>query len=196
MQADKKTISLLIPSLLILILSGCSLPDGPVKLIFPPNSAAPQQSRSVEKRFQESASKGPSIIDSAIELSQKYAKLSEETALLRQKKQNLTSENLRLRNQATNLQGQLHQAQKELTEANDLLIEMRIELNNWKVDILGFRDEIREADTEQLKALIKILEVLGGEIKAKSAHDQQAGSPAISPPRSGRSRPQQTINFR
>ncbi len=94
------------------------------------------------------------------------------------------------------VKSQVARLNKELAEANDTLIEMRIELNNWKVDILGFRDEIREADTEQLKALIKILEVLGGEIKAKSAHDQQAGSPAISPPQSGRSRPQQTINFR
>ena len=53
-------------------------------------------------------------------------------------------------------------------QANDLLIEMRIELNNWKTNILGFRDEMRDAEKEQLKALIRILTVLGGEIEPQS----------------------------
>ena len=57
------------------------------------------------------------------------------------------------------------QTKKELTQANELLIEMRIELNNWKTNILGFRDEIRDTEKAQFEALLKILEVLGGEIE-------------------------------
>jgi len=54
------------------------------------------------------------------------------------------------------------------------MIEMRIELNNWKTNILGFREEMRDADTAQLQALLRILNILGGEIKAESAQHENA----------------------
>ena len=56
---------------------------------------------------------------------------------------------------------------------------MRIELNNWKIDILGFRDEIRDAETAQLEALLKILKVLGGEVKTKSAQAEDTSSTTV-----------------
>jgi hypothetical protein len=56
-----------------------------------------------------------------------------------------------------------------LSEANGLLIEMRVELNNWKSDILGFRDEMRNAETAQLETLLRILKVLGGQVTTESA---------------------------
>jgi len=52
-------------------------------------------------------------------------------------------------------------------------------LNNWKTDILGFRDEMRDAETAQLEALLKILKVLGGEVKTKSAQSQDSSSTAV-----------------
>jgi predicted nucleic acid-binding Zn-ribbon protein len=88
--------------------------------------------------------------------------------VLRQENQELMAENRRFKDRIAVLEPQLKQAKKELNEANDLLIEMRIELNNWKADILGFRNEIRNADKAQLKALLRILEVLGGEVKLAS----------------------------
>ena len=57
---------------------------------------------------------------------------------------------------------------------------MRIELNNWKSNILGFRDEMRNADNAQLDALVKILEVLGGQAKADSPIDLNALSTTTS----------------
>ncbi len=60
------------------------------------------------------------------------------------------------------------------------MIEMRIELNNWRTDILGFRDEMRDADTTQLQALLRILKILGGEVKEESAQNENAGSAAVS----------------
>jgi chromosome segregation ATPase len=101
-------------------------------------------------------------------LSQKYAKLSEQHDTLRQQKNQLDTQNRSLSEQVTDLEAKLQQTQKELNEANDLLIEMRIELNNWKTNILGFRDEMRDAEKEQLNALIRILTVLGGEIEPQS----------------------------
>jgi predicted nucleic acid-binding Zn-ribbon protein len=109
-------------------------------------------------------------------LSEKYARLSEQAVVLQQKTKDLIAENHRLKTQLTTSQAELNQTQKELTEANDLLIEMRIELNNWKIDILGFRDEIRNADKAQLETLLKILKILGGEVKnSKVASANQPG---------------------
>ena len=52
-------------------------------------------------------------------------------------------------------------------------------MNNWKTDILGFRDEIRDAETAQLEALLKILKVLGGEVKTKSAQGEDKSSTTV-----------------
>jgi hypothetical protein len=55
---------------------------------------------------------------------------------------------------------------------------MLIELNNWKTDVIGFREEIRAADRAQLEALLKILKVLGGEPGAESVPGEQQGPSA------------------
>ena len=168
MQANKKIILFLIVSVLIFLLAGCTVLQEPVEVVHKPDSTEGQQSSTLSKRFQESTSKGPTAVESAIELSEKYARLSEEMAVLWQKNQELIAENRRLEDRLIPCEAQLKQTQKELAEANDLLIEMRIELNNWKTDILGFRDEMRDADKAQLETLLKILKILGGEVKNKS----------------------------
>jgi seryl-tRNA synthetase len=175
MQTNKKIIAFLIPPVLILLLSSCQIPDGPVKIIFPPDPAEKQQhsdGTGVGKRFQESTPQGPTAVESAIELSEQYAKLSEQAVVLQQKNRELIAENNRLKTQFTSCLAELKQTQKELTEANDLLIEMRIELNNWKSDILGFRNEMRDAEKAQLETLLKVLKILGGEVKAESDQNQ------------------------
>jgi hypothetical protein len=107
---------------------------------------------------------GPTAIESAIALSDKYAKLSEEATALRQSKQTLETENQKLATDLKNCQAQSEQAQKELTQANDLLVQTRLELNNWKNDVLGFRGEMRDAEKAQLETLYKILKLMGGEV--------------------------------
>ncbi len=168
MQSNKKIILLTTQILLIPLLSSCQVPDGPVRIVFPPKPAPGKPADSVSTRFQEPVPKGPTAVESAIELSHKYAKLSEQYNTLRQQKNQLDTQNHSLKEQAADLKAKLQQTQKELNEANDLLIEMRIELNNWKTNILGFRNEMRDAEKEQLKALIRILTVLGGEIEPQS----------------------------
>ena len=127
----------------------------------------------VARRFQDPAADGPTPVESAIELSKKYAALSEQASQLKVENQELTKENNQLKQQVAALGAEADQAQKELAEANDLLIEMRVELNNWKTDVLGFRDEMRQADKVQLEALLKILKVLGGEPTAESDSNSQ-----------------------
>ena len=129
---------------------------------------------SMANRFSENSYEKTTPVDSAIELSGKYAALSNEAAELKQNNRSLAEQNSLLKQKADELNKQLLQTQKELTEANDLLINMRVELNNWKTNVIGFRDEIRQVDSEQLKALIKILELLGGEVKTRPTDNAQA----------------------
>ncbi len=133
-----------------------------------------QQNRQdmIAKRFPGPTLQGRTVVESAIELSEKYAKISEEALVLRERNQNLVDENRKFKEQSSRFEADLKKTQKELAEANDLLIEMRVELNNWKMDVLGFRNEIRQAETAQLEALLKILRVLGGEITAESTSSE------------------------
>ena len=179
MQVNKRTMFFLIPSLLVFLLSGCLLPQKSAEVVSLSDFTERRSSNSVAKRFQESAPQGPTAVESAIELAKKHAELSEEMVVLRQKNQGLIAENSRFKERLVTLEPKLQQTQKELAEANDLLIEMRIELNNWKTDILGFRDEMRGAEKTQLEALLKILNVLGGEVKTESAKQGQSGSSAV-----------------
>jgi chromosome segregation ATPase len=187
MQSNKKTILLMISLMPIFLLSNCVSVQEPLDVTVLSDSMAQpsspksetQQNESVAKRFQESASQKSTVVASAMELSQKHAKLSEEAAVLRQENKDLTARNQQLKDQLVTLEAQLKQAQTELREANDLLMTMRIELNNWKTDILGFRDEMRDAETAQLEALLKILRVLGGEVKTKSAQAEDTSSATV-----------------
>jgi len=181
MQTNKKTILLMILLVPIFFLSNCVSVQEPLKVAARSDSTEKQQSASVAKRFQESASQiqNPTVVASAMELSKKHVILSEQAAVLRQQNRDLIVQKQQLKGQVVALEVQLRQTQKELTEANDLLITMRIELNNWKVDILGFRDEIRNAETAQLEALLKILKVLGGEVKTKSAKGEDTSSTTV-----------------
>ncbi|HEW79455.1 MAG TPA: hypothetical protein ENH34_05795 [Phycisphaerales bacterium] len=178
MQVNKRTMFFLIPSLLVFLLSGCPLPQRSAEVVSLSDFTEGHSSSSVAKRFQESAPQGPTAVESAIELAKKHAELSEEMVVLRQKNQGLIAENSRFKERLVTLEPKLQQTQKELAEANDLLIEMRIELNNWKMDILGFRAEMRDAEKTQLEALLKILNVLGGEVKPESAGQMRTVSSA------------------
>lgn len=140
-------------------LTGCAVP--------PPAANKPiVASTTPASNFQDASSSTPNAVQLAIDQSQKVAELSEQLAALRGDKQSLTAENDRLKTQIAVLEPKLQQAQKELGEANDLLMEMRLELNNWQNNILGFQSEMRDADQAQLDALLKILQLLGGEIVA------------------------------
>ena len=187
MKSNKKTIFLLISLMPVLLLLNCVTVQEPPEVAvisdFTDRPSSPksdkQQSDSVAKRFQESAPQQSTVVASAMELSKEHAKLSEEAAVLRQENKDLNERNQQLKGQVVTLEAQLQQTQRELSEASDLLITMRIELNNWKTDILGFRDEIRDAETAQLEALLKILKVLGGEVKTKSAQGEDTSSTTV-----------------
>jgi chromosome segregation ATPase len=157
-------------ALLALIGGGCTTPETKPNTV----TAGTEQSEAAAQRFQDTPLEGHTPMQSAIELSEKYAKLSDQTSALRQDNQRLTTENESLQQQISSLEGKLKQTQKELGEANDLLIEMLTELNNWKSNILGFRGEMRQAAQAQLEALLKVLEILGGQVEAGALERKHA----------------------
>jgi chromosome segregation ATPase len=183
MQANTKTAILAFAAPAILLLCGCSAQKQ--SAIHPDDPLQKYWNENVAKRFLEPGSRATAA-DSAIQLSEKYATLSEDAAALRQQNQDLTARNQQLKEQTTALDAQIQQARKELAEANDLLIEMRIELNNWKSNILGFRDEMREAETAQLEALLKILNVLGGQTPVETARAESANQAVASLDKTGK----------
>lgn len=169
---DKKNnlLSIILPTALMAC-AGCTVEQPIEGLLNPGSTTTAGGKASLPGRFQDAGTGNPSAVQSAMQLSAKYAKLAEEMTALKADNQRLTRENLLLKDQLAPCRNNLTQTQKELAEANDLLIEMRIELNNWKSNILGFRDEMRNAENAQLDALVKILEVLGGQAKTESPLD-------------------------
>lgn len=161
----------MIPWFLVLVLlpigAGCaSGPGQPGTSLATRPAASGPASGSTAQRFQDTPLEGRTAVESAIELSEKYARLSDQTAALREENQRLATEKQVLLQQIEDLELKLRQTQRELGEANDLLIEMLSELNVWKTNILGFRTEMRDAARAQLEAMLKVLEVLGGEAEA------------------------------
>jgi uncharacterized coiled-coil DUF342 family protein len=151
----------------ILFVCGCAS----LGLSEPEKETTPAQpvATSQGQKFAESKSNGPTAVESALAWSEKYNKLSEEMTQEHAKNQLLKEENDKLKEKLSGTEKQLEQAQKELAEANSLLIDMRKELNNWKNDVLGYRDEMRNANKVQIEALGRILSMLGGEIQNPTA---------------------------
>ncbi|MCU0914490.1 MAG: DUF3450 domain-containing protein [Planctomycetes bacterium] len=170
MAAGTKLVALSLTALLAV--SGCTTPAATTAAA----GAQTQSGKTTAQRFQDASLEGRTAVDSAIELSEKYATLSDQTATLRQDNQRLTTENEGLRQQVASLEARIKQTQKELGEANELLIEMLTELNTWKSNVLGFRGEMRQAAQAQLEAMLKILEILGGQSEAEVLERQHAGT--------------------
>jgi len=163
---NKEIISVIVISSLVFLFAGCQ--RGQEKALEDLKAQA-EQNESVSKRFQGANTANGTTIDSAMKIAQDYAALSQKYSDLQQKNLELTEENSKLKERLTVLQPELIQTKKELEEANNLLVDMRIELNNWKTDIIGFRDEMRAADKVQLETLIKILKTLGGEFDSSDS---------------------------
>jgi chromosome segregation ATPase len=162
------------------ILPGCASQSSDEQVSFRPDGPEPWASDVFAQRFQEASAKKPTVVESAIELSDKYAKLTEEATVLKQQNQSLNSKNEQMREQIVDIENRLKQTQTELKQANEALFEMRVELNNWKTDVLGFRDEMRSAQTSQLQALLKIMKALGGDSTVETARSNAAGQAVAS----------------
>ncbi|MHC5213703.1 MAG: hypothetical protein ACYSOO_03835 [Planctomycetota bacterium] len=117
----------------------------------------------MQKRFDPTIEDSVDSDQSNVQWASKYEELSISNNALRETNNELTVKNNQLKQQIEAIKSELEQTKNDLTEANDFLGQMHLELNKWKTDVLGFRQEIRQAQQVQVEALGKILRVLGAE---------------------------------
>lgn len=160
-----------LPNILILlvVLGGCNVVEE--RIIYEssappvrPVAATAEQPNAeiIERRFVASDSQNDAV-QSAVTWANKYQQVVEQNADLRDQKNKLFVENTQLKRQLETAQADLARVRNELDEANEFLQEMHVELNKWKADVLGFREEMRLAQKAQLEALGRVLMILGAE---------------------------------
>ena len=106
-------------------------------------------------------------VDAAMEWAKKYAEASAKRDQLLQENRQLKQKQQTHQQQVTKLKNELGRAEKELAQANSMLLEMKAELEKWKTNILGFRNEMRQSQKAQLDALVRIMTLIGGEVVEK-----------------------------
>jgi hypothetical protein len=167
----------------VLVLAAAFLLAGCTRMLWSRHAAPPpeESARTPETPYlqkvgvqRENETPLPTSVESTLILQDKYAKTLEELSREQQRSRSLADDNKKLADGAAKLQADLAKAQQELGEANDLLVQMRQELEKWKADILGFRDELRRADQVQLEAIGKVLTLLGGEVAKGIAFAEKA----------------------
>ncbi len=154
-----------------MFLMGCRVVDEPIQVDNLPTArvtigseqalVADQGDPTLKKRFADGTTTGTT--DSALAWSQKYEDLLKQHQQQADKTRALVAENSDLKQTIDRLQGELAKTKKELDEANSFLQDMHRELTQWKGDVLGYREEMRQAQAAQMEALIRILKVLGAE---------------------------------
>jgi len=138
-------------------LGGCA-GQGPADISHPSTT---QTSDTPAKRFQEPEASSSTLIESAVELSDKYAKLSTKAAELQQLNQDLQHENGQLKLRIETLETQAKQLEAQLEDSDRVIMKLNGELQMWTKDILGFRSDMRAAATAQINALMKIMSAIG-----------------------------------
>jgi hypothetical protein len=129
----------------------------------PPQRVVEPTQHDMKRRFEPGEPGESTAVQNAVIWAQKYEDLSIRNNELREQNNKLYLENQRLNRETDKLKTELEQTRKELSEANAFLQQMHLELNEWKSDVIGFRDEIRQSQKAQLEALSKVLSVLGAE---------------------------------
>jgi septal ring factor EnvC (AmiA/AmiB activator) len=139
------------------------------------SAPAPEASRGSES-LQKSAVKNenetaesPSAVEAALTWAQRYSEATAKVEKLQQENRDIAAKNQQLQDQVQKLQMELDVTQKELSAANKMLLEMRVNLEKWQASVLGYRQEMREAQQAQLAALSRILRLLGGEVTSPSS---------------------------
>ncbi len=144
---------------------GCTIVDRPISpQSYQPYVAPSTTAETMENRFSDTEKADSNAVESALMWSNRYEAISLKTEKLRDDNSKLTIANTNLKHDIQKLQTQLDQTQAELKDANEFLQEMNLQLNKWKGDVLGFRDEMRKAQTTQLGALKQIMQILGAEL--------------------------------
>lgn len=166
MNNIKKVISALV--LVIIVLSGCSInvPEEIVPEQFHNTNAGANtsgaQANDSRNRFTTSVEEDISF-EEARNWAEKYKELKEQNEHLKKLNSELAVDNKRVMQRFDAMKTNLEIAEDELSAANEMLIEQRKELNDWKTNVLGYQEKNDYVHKEQLKAMVKILKLLGAE---------------------------------
>ncbi|MCE5326292.1 MAG: hypothetical protein LLG01_07730 [Planctomycetaceae bacterium] len=114
----------------------------------------------------ESGAGGESAVDTALAWAKKYAEAQMRVATLEQENRTLSDRNRVVTTQLDTAKGQLTTAQRELAEANAMMKDLEARLAKWQESVLGYRQEMREAQKAQMDAMVKVIRLLGGEAPA------------------------------
>ena len=159
---------------------GCQMVDQPISMDSMPRLNIPagneqllvadQGDAVLENRFVDSEEQSGGAVESAIMWSQKYEELLSKNQELMDKNRQFFLDNSELRQQTDKIKVELEKTKTELADANEFMQDMHVELTKWKSDVLGFREEMRSAQTTQLQALSKVLTLLGAESTTVAAN--------------------------
>lgn len=127
----------------------------------------------------ETGTKPDAVVDMALRWSKRCSDLTEQLQKANSQDNVLRQENMKLKQQVGQLEAKLELAEKELDGANLLLMDLQKQLEHWKKNVLGYRNEMRNAQQVELEALTKILKLLGGEVIQTAAVD--TGTKSLSP---------------
>ena len=150
---------------LLVFLGGCTFvfeePSKDEVSGIPVNRAAVSTGQKSDMFSDASQSSHSNPIQAAVDWKDRYDTLYNENQSHLKQIEDLKEVNLKLNNEAVTSRAELNQVKSELEQANTFMQQMNDELLKWKTDILGNRDEIKKVHETQLKALAKILELLG-----------------------------------
>jgi len=125
------------------------------------------------------------MVERVVVLSERLQQSQEKVIALQKDSRRIAEENRRLQALAAAQEADLKQARKELADGNNLLMEMRGELERWKRDVLGFRKEMQVAQQAQLEATAKVIQLLGGETHPPKTIAKEAASVVKTPAQPG-----------
>ena len=166
MSKNKNIIILL--SLILLLLTGCKMIDQAIPLEYENTQSSHQrtadQNKKMQARFGQKDEQELDAVERTLLWSKRYEEASARNEELTRKNNAFQIENNEIKNKLASMQNELDAAKWELSEANEFMQEMQLELTKWKGDVLGFRDEMRDAQVAQLNALRKIMKILGAEM--------------------------------
>lgn len=130
-----------------------------------PEPSEPQAAYLKETAVQPDAETGSgTAVENALAWSEKYAQAVEQLARQQEANQKLADQNRALESKVAAVESDLAKTRQELKDANDLLIDLRRANEDWKANVLGYRDEMRKAHGAEIEALHKVLRLLGGEV--------------------------------
>ncbi len=113
---------------------------------------------------------GRGATEAALEWSDKYAKSAQELLYANKRITELEAEKKELSTNLAKLKVDVESYKNELNDANLMLNEMKKDLKEWQANVLGYRNQMMSAQSAQLAALQKILELLGGEVATNEFH--------------------------